>query len=298
MSSSLNTAKELITKIRKMRIGGRRHVQTALAGSYHSAFKGKGIEVADLREYVVGDDVRTIDWKVSARTGRPFVKQFCEERELPVILLIDISSSSNFGTAKQNKAELIAEATAMLTLSAIENGDKVGAVFFGKGVEGHLHLGKSPQHALILLQQLLMRQKSSTTTDCTGVFEATNNLFRQGSLLFILSDALFEFPQAAFRIAAKRFDTSFFLVTDPREKTLPDVGIVRINDIESGKEALIDTHNAAFRKQYRQTAKERIANIKRICQRAGAGFAELNTALDCPHTLQAYFASLTKRSQG
>jgi uncharacterized protein (DUF58 family) len=243
---------ELITKIRRIQIRTSHMVSDVLAGQYHSAFKGRGMEFEEVRAYQYGDDVRTIDWNVSARTGEPFVKMFREERELTVMLVVDVSASQQFGTAVQLKQDLVAELCATLAFSAIQNNDKVGLVLFTDKVEKLLPPRKGTRHVLRVVRDLLYHPASGRGTDLASALDTLNQVTRQRAVVFVVSDFItgrFEHP---LRVARQRHDIIPIIVTDPAEIVLPNVGLVELCDAETGDMIVVDTSSRRVRNAFEQ----------------------------------------------
>lgn len=242
--------KELLKKIRRIEIRTSQMVNEVLAGQYHSAFKGRGMEFEEVRQYEIGDDVRTIDWNVSARYGHPFVKVFREERELTVMLLVDLSRSHLFGTATQLKRELAAEVSATLAFSAIRNNDKIGMISFTDRIEQYVPPKKGTRHVLRLVRDLLYHEAKGSGTDIAGVFDHLNRVTRRRCVVFVVSDFQtggYERPMA---IARRRHDVIPITVTDRREIELPDVGLIELVDAETGETVVVDTSSKALRRRY------------------------------------------------
>ncbi|MFA6335022.1 MAG: DUF58 domain-containing protein [Bacteroidales bacterium] len=242
---------ELLKKVRKIEIKTKGLSRQIFAGEYHSAFKGRGMAFSEVREYQYGDDVRSMDWNVTARLNAPYIKVFEEERELTVVLLVDVSGSRAFGTTKKLKKELIAEIAAVLSFSASANNDKVGALFFSSKVEKFIPPKKGRSHLLRIIRELLDFEPENKGTDIGEALRFLTNAIKKRCTAFLLSDLIDVDSQLkpnfenALKIAANRHDISVISVFDPRERELPDVGLVRIMDSESGKEEWVDTSSKA-----------------------------------------------------
>ena len=256
-SSSRNTrATELLKKVRKIEIKTKALSHQIFAGEYHSAFKGRGMAFSEVREYQWGDDVRAMDWNVTARLRTPYVKVYEEERELTVVLLVDVSRSGLFGTAVETKRERIAEIAAVLSFSAILNNDKVGALFFSDRVEKFIPPGKGRSHLLHIIREMLELQPASDGTDIGGALKFLTNAIKKKCTAFLLSDLLDADAdgkpryEEALKVAVNRHDLSVIKVHDPRERTLPAVGLVHIKDSETGAAAWIDTDSRKVRAAY------------------------------------------------
>ncbi len=242
--------KELLKKIRRIEIRTSHMVNDVLAGQYHSAFKGRGMEFEEVRQYQIGDDVRTIDWNVSARFGEPFVKVFREERELTVMLLVDLSRSQSFGTAGQLKRDLTAEVCATLAFSAIKNNDKVGLILFTDRIEKFVPAAKGTRHVLRIIRDLLYHQPEGHGTDLAGAFEHLNKVTTRRCVVFLVSDFQAEQYERPLRIARKRHDLIPICIGDRRERELPDVGLIELIDAETGEMVVVDTSNRRVRAEF------------------------------------------------
>jgi len=252
--------KELLKKIRRIEIRTSHMVSDVLAGQYHSAFKGRGMEFEEVREYRIGDEVRSIDRNVSARYGKPHVKVFREERELTVMLLVDMSRSHQFGTFEQLKRELVAEVCATLAFSAIHNNDKVGLIAFTDRIEKFLPPRKGLNHVLRVIRELLYLQPVGHGTDLGEAFDYLNKTFRRRSVVFLVSDFQARGYENPLRIARRRHDVIPIAITDRREVELPNVGLIELLDAETGETMLIDTSRKALRRNYAASA---VADVER-----------------------------------
>jgi len=242
--------KEILKKVKRIEIATRGIVNEVFSGEYHSVFKGRGMEFSEVREYQIGDDIRTIDWNVSARTGHPYVKVFEEERELTVMLLVDVSSSSNFGTATQMKGEIAAELCAVLAFSAIKNNDKVGLIIFSDKIEKFIPPRKGKQHVLRVIREILYFRPEDSQTDLNIALEYLIKVIRRRSIVFLISDFLTENYQKALQVANKKHDVIAMDIIDPREVELPNIGLIELEDAETGETILIDTTNAQVRSSF------------------------------------------------
>ena len=243
---------ELLKKIRRIELRTSRTVNDVLAGQYHSAFKGRGMEFEEVRQYQIGDDVRTIDWNVSARTGEPFVKVFREERELTVMLLVDLSGSQDFGTNHQLKRELVAEIGATLALSAIRNNDKVGLICFTDRIELFVPPRKGPRHVLRVIRELLALKPEGRGTDLAVALEYLNRIQKRKCTAFMISDFIDSGFESAMQIARRKHDLIAVDVRDRLEHAMPRMGLVEVRDNETGQTVLLDTGSRAAREAYRQ----------------------------------------------
>jgi len=235
--------KELLKKVRQLEIRTRGMVNQIFSGEYHSVFKGRGMAFSEVREYQLGDDVRTIDWNVTARFDHPFVKIFEEERELTVMLLVDLSGSQFFGSQGQLKRDIAVEISAILAFSAMKNGDKVGALLFSDQIEKFVPPRKGQSHALRIVRELISFEPKRTATSIRGALEYLNHVLKKRSIVFVISDFLDSGYETALRIAGKRHDLIVIRLIDPREQELPRVGLVAFRDAETGTQRWIDTAN-------------------------------------------------------
>ncbi|MBI1319630.1 MAG: DUF58 domain-containing protein [Candidatus Hydrogenedens sp.] len=250
---------EVMAQIRRIQIRTNRMVNEILAGQYESVFKGQGMEFKEVREYVPGDDIRSIDWNVTARSETPHVKVLAEERELTVMLMVDASASGRFGSVGRFKNELAAEMCAVMAFSAIKNNDKVGLIIFTDTVELYIPPGKGRKHVLRVIREVLYFQPKGARTNIPDALHYLNNVTRRRAVVFLLSDFMAEGYDHALRIANKRHDVIAVTVTDPREEELPDVGLVSLRDSETGRETLVDTSDKKVRARYSEEMRQRAA---------------------------------------
>jgi len=249
--------KEILKKVRRLEIQTRALVNDVFSGEYHSVFKGRGMEFAEVREYAIGDDIRNIDWNVTARTGHPFVKVFDEERELTVMLLVDASSSGEFGTQQQMKGDIAAEICALLAFSAIKNNDKVGLIIFTDRLEKFVPPKKGRTHVLRVLREVLYHKPEGRETNIAMALEYLNRVIRRKAVVFLVSDFLSAGYEKALRVASKKHDVVAVPITDPRETEIPNVGLVELEDAETGEVYLLDTTSAANRQAFAREAARR-----------------------------------------
>lgn len=242
--------RQILQKIRQIEIRTKHLVNDVFSGEYHSVFKGRGMEFAEVREYEPGDEIRSIDWNVTARLGRPYIKRFIEERELTVILMADVSASGHFGTVNRMKSEITAEICALLAFAAIQNNDRVGLLMFTDQIEKFIPPKKGRTHILRVIREVLYTRPGHTGTDLTQALEYLNRLLTRRSIVFILSDFLAEDYMKPLRVASKRHDVVAVTITDPRELSLPGIGLIELEDAETGEEVLVDTGDADWRRQY------------------------------------------------
>lgn len=258
-------AAEILGRVRRMEVRTSRLVDDSLAGRYASVFKGRGMDFDRVRNYVPGDDVRTIDWNVTARTGEPHIKLFTEERELTILLMIDVSASSDFGSVADSKRELAAEAAGVLAASAIRNRDKVGLILFSDAVELYIPPGKGRMHIMRLIRETLFFQPKRGGTDIAHALDFANQVVHRKSVIFLVSDFCLGAPleerlaklRNKLQVTNRRHDVIAVSVTDPREESLPDVGRICIEDAESGQVVEIDTGNAKVREAYAKQSRQR-----------------------------------------
>ncbi|MGA1875873.1 MAG: DUF58 domain-containing protein [bacterium] len=251
--------KEIIKKIRHIEIYTAHLVNDIMAGEYHSVFKGRGMDFAEVREYQIGDDIRTIDWNVTARTGQPHVKQYVEERELTLMLLVDVSSSGEFGTVLQMKGEIAVELCALLAFSAIKNNDRVGLIIFTDKIEKFVPPKKGKKHVLRVIRELLYFRPEAKRTNIAEALEYLHKVIKRKCVAFLISDFMAEDYRKAMEITAQKHDLIAITITDPRELELPDVGMLSLEDAETGEEILVDTSDPELRKRFSE-----INNGKRL----------------------------------
>ena len=269
--------KDLLRKVRLIELKTRGLSDHIFSGQYHSAFKGRGMAFSEVREYVPGDEIRTIDWNVTARLGHPYVKIFDEERELTVMLVADVSGSGDFGTAGQLKRELITEVCATIAFSAIQNNDKVGLVLFSDEVELFIAPKKGRGHILRIVRELIEFRPKGRGTDVAGALKYLNSVIKKRSIAFLISDLLDEGYEDALKIANRRHDLVVLRTTDPREDELPDMGLVQFTDPETGEMRWVDTSNRRIRDHYRAQALKRQADVRNALRRAGVDHAVIST---------------------
>ena len=282
---------EIIKKVRRIEIKTRGLSSNMFAGQYHSAFKGRGMAFAEVREYQYGDDVRDIDWNVTARFHRPYVKVFEEERELTVMLLVDVSGSLNFGTRGETKSEMATEIAATLAFSAIQNNDKIGVIFFSDRVEKYIPPQKGRKHILYIIREMLDFQPESKKTDVAVALEYLGRTQKHRCTAFVLSDFYdrkdFEKP---LQICRSRHDVVGIQLYDPLQKQLPDVGILRIHDAETGFEQYIDTSSKAVRRAHQQYWQHRNDELRGVFQRNSVDYVSVATNGDFVKALRQLFA--------
>jgi len=254
--------RELMKQVGKIRVITSRLVDEHLSGEYHSVFKGQGIEFDEVREYTAGDDIRAIDWNVTARMGHPFIKRFCEERELTIIFLVDVSGSQCFGSGARSKAELAAEITCLLALSAIKNQDRVGLILFSDQIEKYIPPRKGRTAVMRLVREVLAAEETRHRTDIAAAFRFLNNVQKHKSVVFLVSDFIDHGYERDLRVLAKRHDVICCPISDPREADLVDAGLVEIQDPESGDVVLLDTSSRTVRETYRQQFRKEQSDLR------------------------------------
>lgn len=289
--TQINETRELLKKVRRIEIRTSRVVNEALAGQYHSAFRGRGMEFEEVRPYQMGDDVRTIDWNVSARYGEPFVKIYREERELTVLLVVDLSASQQFGTNEQTKRELIAEVGATLAFSAIKNNDKIGLVCFADNVEKFVPPRKGSGHVLRVIRELLAFQPEGRGTNVTRALEHVNRILRRRSVVFLLSDLIDPNCERALRMTRQRHDLIVMQLRDRAEEALPKVGLMEFVDNETGRRVVVDTSSAVWRRQYASAMQSREEKLLKRLRQFRIDCVPLNTG-------EPYVEALTKLFHG
>lgn len=272
------TTKELLKKVRKIELKTRGLSNQVFSGSYKTRFKGRGMSFSEVREYQYGDDVRNIDWNVTARTNEPHVKIFEEERELTFMLLIDVSGSTFFGTTEQSKIELATEIAATLAFSASANNDKVGAIFFSDKVEQFIPPKKGKPHIMRILRDMIFQQPSHAKTNLIPPLKYLTNIIQKRCTAFILSDFMCQNYDNAIKLSANRHDTIGIHLYDPLEVALPNVGLLPMLDAETGKKTWIDTASPKVRAQYQQWFEQNVAYFKQTFLKNGADVLSLSTA--------------------
>jgi len=272
--------KDLLKKVRKIEIKTRGLTRQIFAGEYHSAFKGRGMTFSEVREYQYGDDIRSIDWNVTARFNHPYVKVFEEERELTVMLLIDVSGSGNFGTRAQLKRTLITEIAAVLSFSAIENNDKIGVIMFSDRIEKFIPPQKGRKHILRIIRELLEFQPQSSGTDISESLRFLTNAIKKRCTAFLISDFRDKGYARSLQVANNKHDVAALHVYDIRETSLPPVGLLRVKDAESGQEKWIDTSRTRVRENYAMKWESHQEMMKEIFSRAGVDSVSLRTGED------------------
>jgi uncharacterized protein (DUF58 family) len=269
--------KELIKKVRKIEIKTKRLSNQIFSGEYHSAFKGRGMAFSEVRDYAIGDEIRTIDWNVTARFNEPFVKVFEEERQLTVMLLVDISASGMFGTRQQLKRETITELCAVLAFSAVSNNDQIGLVLFSDKIEKFIPPKKGKSHILRIIRELINFEPTGKETDIELGLKYFTQMIKKKSVAFVLSDFVDQGFEDALKIASRKHDVVALKVTDKAENELPRIGIARFKDLETGESRWINTSSARVRVNYKAKAAKRDEQIRKLFMKTKTDFAEIHT---------------------
>ncbi|MBI2470227.1 MAG: DUF58 domain-containing protein [Planctomycetes bacterium] len=288
-------AKDILKKIQQIQIHTRRLVNEAFVGEYHSVFKGRGMEFDEVREYQPGDEIRTIDWNVTARIGRPFIKRYVEERELTVMLLVDVSASGNFGSIKQLKNEVATEICAILAFSAIKNNDKVGMIMFTDKIEKFIPPKKGPKHVLRVIRELLCTQPTGKGTNLSVALEYLNKITHRRTISFVVSDFIANDYAHALRIANKKHDVIAITIVDPREQELPKVGFIELRDAETGEILLFDTADSLARKEFSALNNRRRQEQSRLFRSMGVDEIVINTNRHYVEPIVRFFRIREKR---
>ena len=287
--------KEILKNIRRIQITTSRMVQDVFAGQYQSVFKGKGMEFDEVREYLPGDEIRSIDWNVTARMGHPYIKKFVEERELTVMLLLDMSPSCFFGTVKQLKAQLAAEICSVLAFSAIRNNDKVGFIVFTDKIEKFIPPRKGLRHVLRVIREALYFKPQGLGTDITLALEYLNRVTTRRTVSFLISDFYAPDFKKMLSISNKRHDLIAITITDPRESELPDIGIVKLDDPESGEAYFVDTSDKFIRSDYARKSEDRLKAREMLFRSSAVDTIALRTDIAYAKSLFNFFRQRERR---
>jgi len=285
----MNDTREILRKIRRLELRTRRLVESSFAGQYHSVFKGRGMNFEEVRPYTPGDEIRAIDWNVTARTGEPYIKKFTEEREMTVMIVLDVSASGNFGSIRESKRELAAEVAAVLAFSAIQNNDKVGLLLFSDKVELFIPPKKGRMHILRLIREMLYFEPQGRGTDLAGALEYMNKVVTRRAVVFLISDFLTGDFTRPLTVTAKRHDMIALTVVDPAEEMLPDVGMILLEDPETGEQIEVDTSRRDVARAYADLAAQRARETKRLFGARGIDGIELRTDADYLPVLRNFF---------
>jgi uncharacterized protein (DUF58 family) len=287
--------KEILKQVRKIEIRSGKLVNEIFAGQYSSVFKGRGMEFDEVREYMPGDDIRSIDWNVTARYGKPFIKKFTEERELTVILLVDVSGSQQFGTRDKFKSELTAEIASVLAFSAIRNNDRVGMIMFSDKIEKVIRPKKGRNHILRLIREMVYFKPGCTGTNISLALENLNELWRRKAVVFLISDFQDKDFDRASRVTSKRHDLISIQIADPFEKQLPPIGLLNIEDPESGERLVVDTSDTFFKETFIKERSAEFENLKDFFKRAGIDHILIQTDKPYIIPLVNFFRQREKR---
>ncbi|MCB0736147.1 MAG: DUF58 domain-containing protein [Bacteroidetes bacterium] len=283
------TTADILKKVRKIELKTKGITNHIFSGEYHSVFKGRGMSFADVRAYQYGDDVRNIDWNVTARAGEAHIKQFEEERELTLMLLIDVSASTKFGNVEESKAELATEIAALLAFSALNNNDKVGVILFSNKVEQYIPPKKGKAHIMRIIRELIAFESSGVSTNLNLAFDYLNHIIKKRCIAFVLSDFENIENGSALRIAARKHDLTALHLFDPIDEKLPKMGIIKIADPETGKIGWINTNSQKLRQQYAEAFMHSKNEALQAFKRSGAGFVSLKTSEQYIKSLRNYF---------
>ena len=281
--------KELLKKVRKIEIKTRRLSNHIFSGEYHSHFKGRGMTFSEVRKYQFGDDIRDIDWNVTAKLNEPHIKIFEEERELTMILLVDVSKSESFGTRIQQKRDLITELCAVLSFSAIQNNDKVGVVFFTDQIELFIPPKKGKSHILRIIRELIEFNPKGTGTNISEAFKFLSSVIKKRSIVFTLSDFQDEAYDKNLKIASSKHDLTAIRIIDPAEEQLPDIGLVQLQNPETGTIGWVDTSSSIVRATYEKDYQNFVANFKSYCTHSGTDYLDLRVDRSYTKQLLEFF---------
>jgi uncharacterized protein (DUF58 family) len=304
MSSDESTTHTgIMGRMRRLEIRTRRMVNDSLGGAYHSVFKGRGMDFSEVREYTPGDEVRTIDWNVTARAGRTFVKKFTEDRELTIFLLVDISASGNFGSGALSKRELAAEIAGLLAFSAIRNNDKVGLLLYTDRIERYLKPKKGRHHVLRVVRDILFHQPEATGTDSIKALDVASHVLHRRAIVFLISDFEFSGDQSVARAALRRalrqvnrrHDLIAVHIEDPRERELPDVGVLALEDAETGEIVELNTSRARVRNAFKEQSEQRTRQLLNAIRAEGVDTLQLQTDAPYMPILQRFFKNRIRR---
>lgn len=287
--------KEIIDKVRRIEIRSRNIVTELFAGEYHSAFKGSGMEFAEVREYLRGDDVRTIDWNVTARVGSPYVKVFEEEREQTVMLIVDASGSGSFGSFQQMKGEVGVEISALLAFAAVNSNDRVGLLIFTDGVEVFVPPEKGRKHVLRVIRELLYFEPKGVRTDVAGALDHLDKVLHRRSIIFLISDLIDKDFSRAIQQVRRRHDLIAVSLCDPRERELPDVGFINLEDAETGEQIIIDTKILQVREEFREIQEESERQLRKLFRRLDVDHVSIDVTKSYVEPLVGLFNARARR---
>ena len=285
----MNDTREILRKIRRLELRTRRLVESSFAGQYQSVFKGRGMNFEEVRPYTPGDEIRAIDWNVTARTGEPYIKKFTEEREMTVMIVLDVSASGDFGSVRESKREMAAEVASILAFSAIHNNDKVGLLLFSDRVVLFIPPKKGRLHILRLIREMLFFSPKGRGTDLAGALEYMNKVITRRAVVFVISDFLTGDFTRPLTVSAKRHDMVALNVVDPAEEALPDVGVILLEDPETGEQIEVDTSRRAITGNYARLAEERFKELGTVFGSRGIDTVQLRTDRDYLPVLRSFF---------
>lgn len=285
----MNDKREILHKIRRLELRTRRLVESSFAGQYQSVFKGRGMNFEEVRPYSPGDEIRAIDWNVTARTGEPYIKKFTEEREMTVMIVLDVSASGNFGSVHESKRELAAEVAAILAFSAIHNNDKVGLLLFSDRVELFIPPKKGRHHILRLIREMLYFDPKGRGTDLAGALEYMNKLITRRAVVFVISDFFTGDFTRPLTVSARRHDMVALPIVDPAEEELPDVGVILLEDPETGEQIEVDTSRRAISRNYADLSALRTKELASMFGSRGIDMVSLRTDKDYLPVLRNFF---------
>ncbi|MBN1867526.1 DUF58 domain-containing protein [Candidatus Sumerlaeota bacterium] len=295
VSSETEAIREILRRVRRIEIRSRRTVHDVMAGEYHSVFKGRGMEFDEVREYAPGDEIRDIDWNVTARTGRPFVKRYVEEREQTVFFVVDVSASGAFGTGRRMKGEIAAEICAVLAFSAVQNNDRVGLITFSDRIEELIPPKKGRNHVLRVIRELLFARPEGRGTDLALALDTLVKVLKRRAIVFLVSDFLTPDVRRPLMIANRRHDLVAVRVGDPRETVLPPAGIIAFEDAETGEAILVDTSDRRVRERFEEFNERRGVALDRLMQSLGIDNIAIRTEGDYLEPLVRFFRLRAKR---
>tara|TARA_B100001029_G_C15059391_1_gene457066 strand:+ start:2758 stop:3633 length:876 start_codon:yes stop_codon:yes gene_type:complete len=286
---------EILKKVRLLEIQTRNLVNDIFGGEYHSAFKGMGMEFAEVREYQPGDDIRDIDWNVTARTGKPFIKKFDEERELTVMLMIDVSASGYFGSGQNLKSDLMVELASILSFSAIKNNDKVGLILFSDQIEKFIPPNKGKTHVLRVIRELIYYKTEDKRTGITEALEYSLKALKRKSVIFLISDFLDEGYETSIKLINQKHDLICIQITDPSEVEIPDLGLIKLHDVETGKTCWIDSSNIQYRQEMKNNFDTKLKLQTRLFKKHKIDHIHINTDKSYIEPLVEFFNNRISR---
>lgn len=289
------TVSDILRKVQRIQIVANRSVNDLMAGQYRSTFRGRGMEFDEVREYQPGDEIRTIDWNVTARAGTPFIKRYAEERELTVLFLVDISASGAFGSGEQSKLDIMVEMSALLMFSALKNNDKVGLLLFAEDVHSYFPPRKGKSNVLRLIREMIATEPVSRETSLDVALQFLNRVQKRRAVVFLISDFQTEASRQALAVSNGRHDLVAITVSDPRERALPDVGFITLRDAETGEIVEVDTRHPRVRQMFEAQARQRQDDLTTGLRRAGVDELPISTAEPYSTSLRRFFNSRERR---